>query len=123
MQWYMQWCIPSYESIANRGTAPSSVVKWALCDSTVPFMHDIDYDAGIAYCQVPVDADVSGSYSFGVDLLSGAVMGVIATPAKMPFFVVKTRLQEQAKGSNKYVSAGCVAWSPMAAPVGTKCVL
>lgn len=47
----------------------------------------------------------SRGYSFTVDLISGAVMGAVATPLKMPFFVVKTRLQEQAQGTNKYPSS------------------
>jgi len=31
--------------------------------------------------------------SFGADFVCGTVMGLVATPAKMPFMVVKTRLQ------------------------------
>jgi len=36
--------------------------------------------------------------SFGVDIFCGLVMGCVATPPKMPFFAVKTRLQGGGSG-------------------------
>jgi solute carrier family 25 2-oxodicarboxylate transporter 21 len=39
---------------------------------------------------------------FGADLLCGTVMGAVATPAKMPFFVVKTRKQAAAGRDTHY---------------------
>ena len=45
--------------------------------------------------------------SFVVDATCGTVMGAVATPAKMPFFVVKTR--KQAAGSATVYPAGTLA--------------
>ncbi|GMH80470.1 hypothetical protein TrST_g12326 [Triparma strigata] len=43
----------------------------------------------------------SAMESFMVDFVSGTIMGALATPAKMPFFVVKTRKQA---GGDKYLN-------------------
>lgn len=45
--------------------------------------------------------------NFRIDVMCGLMMGAIATPPKMPFFVVKTRLQGGSAG--RYTNMGTVA--------------
>ena len=47
-------------------------------------------------------------HSFCIDFFCGTVMGTVATPAKMPFFVVKTRLQAMSSSRFVCVVSVCV---------------
>jgi len=44
----------------------------------------------------------SKAQEFGQNIAAGVIMGIVGTPLKMPFFIVKSRLQEQRLGHAKY---------------------